>query len=701
MISKVRGWVAGFVVALAACGCGGGGGGGDAGGAGGSPAPAPDPQARASIGAAGGEVAFADQRFKLTIPPGALANTTEIVITELAAANVPAGLAPLKPQKVYRLEPAGTTFAQPVVATAKLSAGDALAVMVLESNGTLSPPGKSRLAIDALARSVSGEIAHFSHLAVSEYSDITVRLSIASPRIAVGATMRAELTLTKTNVAESLRLDDGSFGPFFSSISERFLELSSRGPIEVTVDQPPPPTTLEFGQTRTLMGHYEGVCLSPGEGGVAYSADIFVFSGLNLGDTLDFEFSISAYYECVRRAGAVIEGGVAVVPGLSSLDVAHLVAPTFANLAPAATSTASAAAPSVASPAARLRTGAGASSKPFDATAGALAVLAGAQGAMVYDLRTRQVVLDWTTAGPERNALGSPLIGVMPISRPGGASAPAALFGFAIGGNALRNYDPTSRAFGATQVGLYSILDAMPVGGETMADTFISISPIRGIEFFGFDAAAGFYRGAFAPSLPGALFAGGNLVTGLRVAEGSPILAATRGHDGNTTSRLWVHSGSGTQAATPIATLGAEARRVRCLAPAAAATSSAAGTQHLCGATASSGSVTFFHFDPANALAPLTPQNSLEVPTAAGTLGIAFGRRFNGNPYAVVTNLTSDSLHRIELTPELALVAATPIPAPSGCTRPAHPALLTDAEGDKFVVTCNGSGSLWIRRVFE
>jgi hypothetical protein len=167
--------------------CGGGGGPDDGGGVPPPPAPPPaDPQVRQTIGAAGGEVAFADQRFKLTIPAGALGNATEIVITELSATNLPANLQPLNADKVYRLEPSGTQFAAPVTATAQLPASDAVALMTHESNGTFETPQSQQLSMARSGRALTSQISHFSHVAIRTFDDFTVRIQVTPKTLQVG-----------------------------------------------------------------------------------------------------------------------------------------------------------------------------------------------------------------------------------------------------------------------------------------------------------------------------------------------------------------------------------------------------------------------------------------------------------------------------------------------------------------------------------
>jgi hypothetical protein len=525
-----------------------------------------------------------------------------------------------------------------------------------------------RLAEDG--RMVGGTITHFSNLAVVTRSTMTATLVIANDEIPIGGTMQASLTFSKTVAADRWELDSSRFEGEWDYFGES-INLSS-GPIFVTMNRPPPlPFTFDFNTTPTVTGQYVGTCQVPGgTGTVSYLAELgdVVFTGFIWPFFSDIHVYISRTYTCIA-SGTTVPTGVRQAP-LSGLDVVEVVSRIGGIFG-------------------FLQGSENLASGPIDASSGALAVLAGAEGMVIVDLVTGETVLDWTTSGPERDVLRSPLIGVLPVTRPG-ANAPAALFGYRNNGTALRGYDPQT-GFGATNITFSGVLDATTVGGDVVSDAFISVSP-GGVQFYGFDTALGFYRSGVAPPITSLRFPGGELVTGFRVAASSAVLAASRGHDGNTTSRLWAHAGSGTQEATSLATLGAEVRRLRCLAPAAA------GGKHLCGVTSASGSVAFFNFDAAAPFAALTP---LTVTTAGGSLGIALGRRDNGNPYAVVANFDADSLNVIEVTPGLALAGNTTVAAPTGCTRPAHVDLLADSEGVKAVITCNGSASLWVHRLFQ
>jgi hypothetical protein len=99
--------MASVVVGVGLTACGGGDGGGV------PPPPPPPPPPPVGIGPAGGTVTGSNGA-RIVVPAGALAQTVNVQITEIAAgsANVPAGVQPAS--AVYALTPHGTTFAVPV-----------------------------------------------------------------------------------------------------------------------------------------------------------------------------------------------------------------------------------------------------------------------------------------------------------------------------------------------------------------------------------------------------------------------------------------------------------------------------------------------------------------------------------------------------------------------------------------------------------
>lgn len=157
-------WLRGaFSVLLAAgvFGCGGsddGGGGADAGVA---AAPAADEGQTVTVpiaAAAGGEVSSPSGSGKLTIPPGALAADTEIVLNVGPAAGGSAA-------SVYDFGPDGTQFSVPATLTLKFDAAvpeGKKAVMAVMTDGAWAEIPGSALA----GGSVTGAVSHFSRFTV-------------------------------------------------------------------------------------------------------------------------------------------------------------------------------------------------------------------------------------------------------------------------------------------------------------------------------------------------------------------------------------------------------------------------------------------------------------------------------------------------------------------------------------------------------
>lgn len=102
---------------------------------------------------------------KITIPPGALAQDTEITIAPATKAAVPDGVQAAGP--VAEFGPDGTTFAQPATMTLpfELPAGAAaedLVVFALESDGTRLRIAHAHLSIDAAAKRVTFPVNGFT-----------------------------------------------------------------------------------------------------------------------------------------------------------------------------------------------------------------------------------------------------------------------------------------------------------------------------------------------------------------------------------------------------------------------------------------------------------------------------------------------------------------------------------------------------------
>lgn len=645
IVKRIMGWLGTALFAfVAACG----GSGGDGGGGGAPPPTTNDPQARSSVGAAGGEVTFPDQRFKLTIPAGALGNTTEIVITELSADNVPASLKPINADKVYRLEPSGTQFAMPVAATVQLpaSASGAIAVMLLDSNGTSESPASQQLTLASSGRTLIGQVTHFSDLAVKTVDSTTARIDVMPKSLKAGEAVTADVTLAKTETRDQAVLGFSQFT--YENLVER-------------PEQAPPPSDTRFpaNVATTIAGRLFGICKDEGPGKVRYHAilnDVVVLFEPGRGIAHRIELFVADSFVCGPRpggggGGTTIPTGVFKPPLLTKLDGIYTYTGRFANLE----------------------------------GDGPTAFVAGAEGAIAIDLVSRSSKLNWTISGPEGNVLGSPLLGALPVKQPGD-NADATVFGFRNNGTAKRPYDPASSSFVFTEVGFDGVRDATTTGGGIEANSFIEIAPTRGIRFYEFDPATRIYRGGLS-ALGRSLFSG-ELVSGFLPQQNGYVLGVTRLADNGTKSRVYGHVRVPSDA--PAVTLfdddDPQARRMRC--------AKGSGVTWSCGVSYAGGKARLFNWDPTQPTATPATQS---VTTGAGSLGIDVARKANGNAVFVVANFTANNINVIETSPDVSTVIGNwQVPAPEDCANPAHPALVWDSTVWKFVVTCNGSDSLWV-----
>ena len=606
----------------------------------------------ASIGAAGGEIVIGAGRFRLTVPPGALAAATTITATELKASEVPADLRSVEADMVYRLEPTGLAFSAPVTVTVSLppSANGEVALMGLDSNGVREMPAAMRLAYSATQLLIAGEISHFSTLVVKKIGALSVTLEAASRTVDVGQPFEAELVVKKLASPEEVYIAaadlDRSLLQVLSGVSETDFDN----------DRSFQNRTQVKSSGKTMLG----TCASAGTGTVSYVVTLgsfewqfFLGGGLiNVGeDTLDVPVQID--FRCIGvdmpPVGQVSAGVFPSPLGLTALDDVRVVPKPFGETT---------------------------SSNPA-------VVMAGAQGAVQVDLVTRLAESDLTTAGPNGAVLGTNLIGAAFATQPG-ASAPATRFGFSNTQVAQQNYSP-SAGFGGTFLRFGQALDVTTAGGGPVSNTVVLTFPGIGLNFIAFDVATQNY--AATSEFLGAELFSGNLVSTALLSDAGPILAATRNADGGTTSKLQMHLRQGGAASTLATLADPQARRLRCV---------ASGGLQRCAVSLFGGSLGLFSMDPA---APTTTPVVQNVTTAAGTLGVDIAKRANGNLVFVATNFVANSVSVVETSADLAtIVSNQALAAPAGCTAPAHPAIAADAAGTVAVVTCNASASYWVFR---
>ncbi len=154
------------------------------------------------VGSSGGEVTSSDGRLSLSIPSGALDDDVEISIDPVRRAEWPEDIAETEPLALYRLEPDGLGFSEPVGIVLNLDAivsDGAVTVPILASRSSDGEPSlldtEAQIDLDAETVSVSSLIGHFSWLLVHS-GGLTIFLEkIEPPQRAVGSEWSAEIRI--------------------------------------------------------------------------------------------------------------------------------------------------------------------------------------------------------------------------------------------------------------------------------------------------------------------------------------------------------------------------------------------------------------------------------------------------------------------------------------------------------------------------
>ena len=612
--------------ALASCGGGGGGGG------------SVDPTARQSVGAAGGSISSPDGTLTLTIPAGALGQDTEITITEVSSVNVPNHLKPLEADRVFKLGPDGLQFAQPATAVIDLAAGNAIAVMLIDSGGTVEYATGQQVDVGAAGRKLSGGIAHFSHLVAKTVDGLTLEFTVDKRQLQVSQTLQGDATLAGT-AASNAGGDAGcDIEPSQSTVLRRTSVWDS---CSMLTFFPGTPAEASVGALWE--------CLAPGNEVVRAEFFLNDFATLlpwrmeSLDPLMD-AFKITAAIDIVCTAGP---GGPGIATGVTPLPFA------------------------TGPDGLLIRRGA------FAGQSGLLAFIATLQGMVVMDLLTDLSAINLTTGGPQ-GGLGTHLLGVQPIRAANGVSA---VVGTSTSAGYLRNW--LNGGWGFTQAGTYAYIDADNAGGRLDAEEMITVAPARGIEFVRYDGAAGFFTWIPGLSLSSSAFSGTLRSAALPSSRaGSPALVLSAGTDGGTTSSVWAHPRQAGQPAVRLFSFpGGDARRLRCSEEAASPSS-----QPICIVTEhGTAKVHLFRYDPANPLALPTVQ---ELSVGAGPLGVQFGSRVDGKPVAVVSNFLRGSVNVIDFDANGDVTANTTVALPAGCTSSAHAAPFAEQGRDYIAGTC-------------
>ena len=631
-----------------------------------------DASERQSVGAAGGSLRSADGVMSLTIPAGALGNDTDIVITELSSGEQSDAVRQLGADKVYRLEPAGLTFARPAMVEIELpaSATGQVAVLLLHSAGQWEAPGGQTLALSGDKRKLSGQLNHFSELVVMG-TKITHSLQLAPRLIEPGEELDASLRIDNSGGQEVVvGYDDSYLGPS-GPLGAFYLSAQPRGSADNEL--------MEFVDSRsignpTLFARVDASftqvsryrCLKPHSGTVTYAYELefppgptFFFSQLS------HRLSIVGINDYLCQGSEppppppptqAIRTGLFPLPqGMKQPDGLNLIRQAFAAL-PAGT---------------------------------VHALIAGSNGVVGIDLKTGAVSLDQTPTGADGALGNSPLLGVTAVSQPNpGATTHAGLFGAGALGSALRSFVQFNNgAWGWSQILLIGqVLQWASSGGGLEADEVLAVRPGLGLPAYRFDGVA--YRQSGEGSVDAFRFEG-NLVAAAVPSSvvGSPVLAATH-TDGGTTTSVWHHDRSRTPG-TLLFKVPGVAKMLRCMDQ---ALSSALGTRRLCGLTTGDG----LHYWLYDALDPGAVPNVSSVPVGPGAVGVQFGLRADDMPWAVVANFEDHSLNIVDLDYAGQVQRHQKVAVPAGCLNPAHAAPFSHAGKDYVAGTCYGSDQYFV-----
>lgn len=634
---------------------------------------AADPQAKQTVGAAGGELLSPDGSLKLTIPAGALAADTEISMVEVSAANVPAHMQPLGAQRVYRLQPAGLQFAQPVSLSVTLPAGNTIAALVLDSNGQGEAVGDSTLSFGASSRVLSGRVAHFSHLAVVPIQSATLDIAVDDRSVRVGDLLRANVKLNK-GAGDSFR----AFAPGEIRLGKNFtLVAGSSFPVEASAVSGPNEIFAE-GQSRELVSAFTARCDAPGNAVISFR--------LLLADALALR--MRAAYGAASLDGAVrvlevvtdvvcdpagsqfdaIRIGIFSMPFGTGPDGISAVRGAFTNL------------PDTGAPRLGIST---------------------ALGYVLIDPLTGLVDLN-LTEGSLSGSLGRNLLGALAVSaNPRGPSANAALVGFGLSNYSALNWDPTAGAFGLRLLYPDGVLDAQHVGGDTEAPRLILSSPTRGISFVGPNPNGFFVAEPFQS---------GTLITPTQLGGQPRSAAQPFGSADPLIVAAVVPIGGGAQrneviALTPgglalgklLELAGTPAYALRCLQYGALPTMLVTLQQlAVCGVTQGD-AVHLFTVDKTNPTAVPVVQK-IDSP---GALGLEWSIRANGLPSAVVANYAANNFTYVDVAADGSTTTRTE-PAPADCKKPAHAVQFAHGDRDYVAFTCNESNHYGVvRRTFS
>lgn len=235
------------------------------------------------IGAAGGTVVSGDGRLSIVVPAGALDAEASISITQISAEQWPVEMAGLDDKAiVYRLDPGGLSFDQPVPFTMTMD-------LEVGADGSVAPPlavsvGDDGvwepltldvvLDVEAGVAIIQGEITHFSWM-VGHSGALALGLEQITPRErTVGEAWEAAVQVRNVST--------GTAGVGVSyKIVVQFVDFEALGEVEVVGTESHAGFTLDQGEARALdFPKPRWQCTDPGEGAYRVVARAEIGGGL-------------------------------------------------------------------------------------------------------------------------------------------------------------------------------------------------------------------------------------------------------------------------------------------------------------------------------------------------------------------------------------------------------------------------------------
>ena len=309
--------------------------------------------------------------------------------------------------------------------------------------------------------------------------------------------------------------------------------------------------------------------------------------------------------------------------------------------------------------------------------------IAGAEGFVVVDLLTNQVLLEVTQdLSIGRAVTGVPAFGVIGLSQePPGPGSPAV---FLLHGETGFSFWETDGGGFIQQINQPPAFDAFPAGGNLFSGYAVTVNS-SAVDFVTFDEADNLFKfTSFEDNINSFLF-DGSIISAWMPDDGTPEDTPVLVLDNATESGLYLALRDGS-APTRVADVGPDARKVRC-------TRLKSGMDNFVCAVSVFGS---------NQLAILT-WDGATAPTFHGFTNVGNGpvdiqlrRLINGNVAVLSTGFNDNTVTETEVAPDGTVISNNTRPTLEGCESPAHAIYIQDDESLKIVGTCFGSDAYFI-----